>query len=186
MKLGDQLDDTDRRILAELQEDCKAPLAHVGKRVGLSAPSVMERIRKLEEAGIVRGYHAVLSSRKVGLDVTSFIGVSTSPRGIDELESQLPDFEEVLECHHVTGAYTMLLKVKTQNTETLEKLISRIRLIDGVTRTETLVVLSTRLERTLIPLGVRAGDPVPARRTNGSGVSGSATTREQKISAETE
>lgn len=167
MKLGDQLDDTDRRILAELQEDCKAPLAHVGKRVGLSAPSVMERIRKLEEAGIIRGYHAVLNSRKVGLDVTSFIGVSASVRGIDELEEQIANFEEVLESHHVTGAYTMLLKVKTQNTETLEQLISRIRLIDGVTRTETLVVLSTRLERTLIPLSVPAAAPV--KRLNGSG-----------------
>lgn len=179
MKLGDQLDETDRRILAELQEDCKAPLAHVGKRVGLSAPSVMERIRKLEEADIVRGYHALLNSRKVGLDVTAFIGVSTSARAIDQLEAQLSDLEEVLECHHVTGGYTMLLKVKTQNTETLEQLISRIRLIEGVTRTETLVVLSTRLERTQIPLGVRAGDPPPTRRANGSAAS-----RDHKVSAE--
>jgi Lrp/AsnC family leucine-responsive transcriptional regulator len=181
MKLGDQLDETDRKILAELQEDCKAPLAHVGKRVGLSAPSVMERIRKLEEAGIIRGYHAVLNSRKVGLDVTSFIGVSMSVHGIEMLESQISEFEEVLESHHVTGAYTMLLKVKTQNTETLEQLISRIRLIDGVTRTETLVVLSTRLERTLIPLSISAVTTPPARRMNGS-----AQSREQKISVESE
>ena len=181
MKLGDQLDETDRRILSELQEDCKAPLAHVGKRVGLSAPSVMERIRKLEEAGIIRGYHAVLNSRKVGLDVTSFIGVSMSAQGIDGLEAQLLDFDEVLESHHVTGAYTMLLKVKTQNTETLEQLISRIRLIDGVTRTETLVVLSTRLERTLIPLSLPvAAAPPPVRRVNGT------SSREHKISAESE
>lgn len=193
MKLGDQLDETDRRILAELQEDCKAPLAHVGKRVGLSAPSVMERIRKLEEAGIIRGYHALLNSRKVGLDVTAFIGVSMTPNGLDRLESQLAHLEEVLECHHVTGAYTMLLKVKTQNTETLERLISRIRLIDGVTRTETLVVLSTLLERTLVPvgvpmapasgasIGVRAGDPPTAKRHNGA-----SPTKEQKVSAENE
>lgn len=189
MKLGDQLDETDRRILAELQEDCKAPLAHVGKRVGLSAPSVMERIRKLEEAGIIRGYHALLNSRKVGLDVTSFIGVSMTPAGLERLEAQIVHLEEVLECHHVTGAYTMLLKVKTQNTETLERLISRVRLIDGVTRTETLVVLSTMLERTLVPvgtsngavssLGVRAGDPPATKRHNGA----AASPKEQKISA---
>jgi Lrp/AsnC family transcriptional regulator, leucine-responsive regulatory protein len=168
MKLGDtQLDDIDRRILAQLQEDCKAPLAQVGKRVGLSAPSVMERIRKLEEAGIVRGYHALLDSRKVGLDVTAFIGVSMSPRGIERLEDALGDIDEVLECHHVTGAYTVLLKVRTVNTQALEQLISRVRLLDGVLRTETLVVLSTQLERTLIPLGVKADDPPPAKRTNG-------------------
>lgn len=168
MKLGDtQLDDIDRRILAQLQEDCKAPLAQVGKRVGLSAPSVMERIRKLEEAGIVRGYHALVDSRKVGLDVTAFIGVSMSPRGIERLEDVLGDIDEVLECHHVTGAYTVLLKVRTANTQALEQLISRVRLLDGVLRTETLVVLSTQLERTLIPLGVKTDDPLPARRSNG-------------------
>ena len=186
MKLGDQLDETDRRILAELQEDCKAPLAHVGKRVGLSAPSVMERIRKLEEADIIRGYHAVLNSRKVGLDVTAFIGVSTSATGIERIEEQISRFDEVLECHHVTGGYTMLLKVKTQNTETLEQLISRIRLIEGATRTETLVVLSTRLERTLLPIGIpaaptKAGEPPAAKRQNGG-----AAARGSKVSAETE
>jgi Lrp/AsnC family leucine-responsive transcriptional regulator len=166
MKLGDtHLDETDRRILAELQADCKAPLAQVGKRVGLSAPSVMERIRKLEEAGVIRGYHAQLDSRGVGLDVTSFIGVSMSPTGILDFEAKLEDLEEVQECHHVTGAYTMLLKVKTQNTQTLEGLISRLRFMDGVVRTETLVVLSTRLERVQIPLGINADDPPPARRT---------------------
>jgi Lrp/AsnC family leucine-responsive transcriptional regulator len=169
MKLGDtQLDDIDRRILAQLQEDCKAPLAQVGKRVGLSAPSVMERIRKMEEAGILRGYHALLDSRKVGLDVTAFIGVSMSPTGIERLEGVLVTIDEVLECHHVTGAYTVLLKVRTQNTQALERLISRVRLLDGVLRTETLVVLSTQLERTLIPLGVSPDAPPPARRANGS------------------
>jgi Lrp/AsnC family leucine-responsive transcriptional regulator len=169
MKLGDtQLDDIDRRILAHLQEDCKAPLAQVGKRVGLSAPSVMERIRKMEEAGILRGYHALVDSRKVGLDVTAFIGVSMSPTGIERLEGVLVTIDEVLECHHVTGAYTVLLKVRTQNTQALERLISRVRLLDGVLRTETLVVLSTQLERTLIPLGVKADDPPPVKRGNGS------------------
>jgi len=164
MKLGEsQIDELDRRILAELQRDCKAPLAQVGKSVGLSAPSVMERIRKLEQAGVIKGYHAVIDSRAVGLDVTAFIGVSTSPHGIDKFESQLSDFEQVLECHHVTGSHTMLLKIKTENTQALEQLISRLRLVDGVLRTETLVVLSTRLERTEVPLMVRAADSAVKR-----------------------
>lgn len=170
MKLGDtHLDDIDRRILAQLQEDCKAPLAQVGRRVGLSAPSVMERIRKLEEADIIRGYHALVDSRKVGLDVTAFIGVSMASNGIDRLEQVLVEIDEVLECHHVTGAYTVLLKVRAQNTHALERLISRVRMLEGVLRTETLVVLSTQLERTLIPLGVNADDPPPAKRGNGNG-----------------
>jgi Lrp/AsnC family transcriptional regulator, leucine-responsive regulatory protein len=167
MKLGEtQIDELDRRILAELQTDCKAPLAQVGKSVGLSAPSVMERIRKLEQAGVIKGYHAVIESRLVGLDVTAFIGVSTSSTGIKTFESQLEHFEQVLECHHVTGSYTMLLKIKTENTQALEGLISRLRMVDGVVRTETLVVLSTRLERTEVPLGVRdVSGALDARRT---------------------
>jgi Lrp/AsnC family transcriptional regulator, leucine-responsive regulatory protein len=183
MKLGDtQLDETDRRILAQLQEDCKVPLAQVGKRVGLSAPSVMERIRRLEEAGIVTGYCALVDSRRVGLDVTAFIGISMTPTAIDCFEAQLEHVDEVLECHHVTGAYTMLLKVKTQNTQTLERLISRLRLMDGVLRSETLVVLSTRMERTQVSLGIHVDDPLPVKRANGNGASH----KELKVSAESE
>lgn len=168
MKLGaDQIDETDRRILAELQEDCKVALAQLGKRVGLSAPSVMERMRKLEQAGVIKGYHAVLDARQVGLDVTAFIGVVVKPRGIDQFEQELEGFAQVLECHHVTGAYTMLLKVKAARTQELEQLISGLRLVDAVERTETLVVLSTRSERTQVPLGVSLDDPPPARRNSG-------------------
>ncbi len=181
MKLGDtQLDDTDRRILSLLQEDCKVPLAQVGKRVGLSAPSVMERIRRLEEAGIVTGYRALLDSRRVGFDVTAFVGISMTPTAIDRFEAQLEHVDEVLECHHVTGAYTMLLKVKTQNTQTLERLISRLRLMEGVLRSETLVVLSTRMERTQLSLGVDVDEPPPVKRASG------ATPKEPKINAESE
>jgi Lrp/AsnC family leucine-responsive transcriptional regulator len=171
MKLGESnIDELDRRILAELQADCKIPLAQVGKRVGLSAPSVMERIRKLEDAGIIRGYVAILDSRRVGLDVTAFIGVSVSPAGIATVESELPSFEEVLECHHVTGGYTLLIKVATANTLSLERLISRLRFIEGVVRTETLVVLSTKLERTQVPLPDVSSEVAPNRRAAKDGL----------------
>ncbi len=181
MKLGDtQLDDIDRRILVQLQDDCKIPLAQIGRRVGLSAPSVMERIRRLEEAGIISGYTAQVVSRRVGLDVTAFIGISMAPEVIAHFESQLEHVEEVQECHHVTGAHTMMLKVKTRNTQTLERLISRLRLMQGVLRSETLVVLSTRMERTRLPLGVQGDGPLPAKRANG------ATSKEPKTDVENE
>src|SRR5262249_15064980 len=114
-------DDTDRRILAMLQDDCRTPLARLGEQVGLSAPAVLERIKKLEAAGVVSGYHAVLDGRRLGLDVTAFIGVITSePDSIAHFERAVVALEDVLECHHVTGEYTFLLKVKTANTSTLE------------------------------------------------------------------
>lgn len=146
-----ELDATDRAILELLQENCKRPLATIGEKVGLSAPSVVERIHKLEEAGVIVGYVALLDGRRVGKDVTAFIGVRTDqPRSIDALERQVGAIDDVLECHHVTGAHTLLLKVKTYNTEALELLIGRIRSLEGITGTETMVVLSTGAERPYI------------------------------------
>lgn len=142
------LDAIDLSLLRELQADAKMPLNRLGKRVGLSAPSVMERIRKLEQGGVITGYHARVEPRKVGLDIAAFIGVSiNSPAAITEFETWVQDQPEVLECHHVTGAHTLLLKVKARNTRALEQLISRVRSIRGVERTETMVVLSTHSER---------------------------------------
>jgi Lrp/AsnC family leucine-responsive transcriptional regulator len=156
------LDATDRRILDLLQENCKRPLAAIGEKVGLSAPSVTERIHKLEQSGVITDYVALLDARRVGLDVTAFIGVSIGhPRLIDSFEGEIAAVDDVLECHHVTGSHTLMLKIKTENTETLEGLIDRIRSIDGVSRTETMIVLSTRTERPRIPL---EGADAPRRR----------------------
>jgi Lrp/AsnC family leucine-responsive transcriptional regulator len=142
------LDEIDRRILALLQADCKTPLAKVGEKVGLSAPSVVERVRKLEAEGFITGYHARLDARRLGMDITAFIGVSIGhPKGIAYFEKQLQHLHDVLECHHVTGGYTLLLKAKTHDTQSLENLIRTLRSIEGVERTETSVVLSTKVER---------------------------------------
>lgn len=145
------LDLVDRQILGVLQDDCKTPLARIGQLVGLSAPSVVERLRKLEGAGVIRGYHAVVSARHLGLDVTAFIGVSINyPKMIGTFEQVVASVPDVLECHHVTGDHTLLLKVKTRNTATLEQILSRIRSTPGVERTHTMIVLSTQAERTQI------------------------------------
>lgn len=154
MKLGSQLpelDAIDLQILAMLQEHCKVSLARVGEQVGLSAPSVIERIKKLEDSGVITGYHAAVDARRLGKDVTAFIGVSINhPRRLGQFEKIVESLDDVLECHHVTGQHALLLKVKTHNTSSLEQLISRIRSIEGVERTETMVVLSTHTERSQI------------------------------------
>ena len=165
---GNGLDEIDRRILGLLQVDCKTPLAKIGEKVGLSAPSVVERVRKLEGEGFITGYHAALDARRLGVDITAFIGVSIGhPKGIQTFEQQLPKLLDVLECHHVTGAHTLMLKVKTQNTETLEELIDRVRSLEGVSRTETMVVLSTHMERTRIALPPEEAVAARPRRSGG-------------------
>jgi len=159
-----ELDAADRGILEGLQDNCKQSLGALGEKVGLSAPSVVDRIHKLEEAGVIRGYAALLDARRVGKDVTAFIGVSTDrPAAIRSVAREVCLMDEALDCHHVTGSHTLMLKVKTRSTETLEGLIDRVRGLDGVTRTETMVVLSTHAERPRISFSEEADaedDPV--------------------------
>ena len=159
-----ELDAIDRGILDGLQDNCKQSLAVLGEKVGLSAPSIVDRIHKLEEAGVIRGYTALLDARRVGKDVTAFIGVSTDhPAAIRSVGREVSLIDEVLECHHITGSHTLLLKLKTRSTETLEGLIDHVRGLDGVTRTETMIVLSTHAERPRIAFSEEAdtdGGPV--------------------------
>jgi Lrp/AsnC family leucine-responsive transcriptional regulator len=164
-----EFDATDRAILELLQENCKQPLAAIGEKVGLSAPSVVERIHKLEEAGVITDYVALVDARRLGKDVTAFIGVCTErPRAIGSLERQIASIDDVLECHHVTGAHTLMVKVKTENTASLEDLIERVRSLEGVQRTETMVVLSTHTERPRVALDARDEFVArPSRRPGG-------------------
>jgi len=171
MKLGGdspELDAIDLQILSILQANGRIPHTKLAEQVGLSAPSVIERVKKLEDSGLIAGYYAALDARRLGKDVTAFIGVSIShPKTIDLFEHTVDLLEDVLECHHVTGQHTILLKVKTENTTSLERLISAIRSIEGVSRTETMVVLSTHTERNTI--AVHANGEAPVEVPNGHG-----------------
>jgi len=173
MKLGGsaaELDAIDLQIIDILQEQGRIPHVKLGEQVGLSAPSVIERVKKLEDSGIITGYHASVDARRLGKDVTAFIGVSINhPRLIGLFEHSVATLEDVLECHHVTGAHTLLLKVKTDGTSSLERLISSIRSIEGVERTETMVVLSTHTERVQIAVR-RAQAESNGRRQRHNGV----------------
>lgn len=174
MKLGSEAiepDAIDLQIISVLQEHGRIPLTKLADQVGLSAPSVIERVKKLEDGGIITGYHASVDARKLGKDVTAFIGVSIGhPRSIGLFEQTVALLDDVLECHHITGEHTVLLKVKTNNTGTLEDLIRTIRLIDGVARTETMVVLSTHTERTQISVSNDDHEPGNGKRHRHAGV----------------
>jgi len=169
-RIAPEFDALDRQILELLQQNCKQPLAAIGEKIGLSAPSVVERIHKLEEAGVITEYVAVLDAAKLGKNVAAFIGVCTEqPRATGSLERRVAQVEDVLECHHVTGAFTLMLKVKTQSTASLENVIQTIRSLEGVTRTETNVVLSTYAEHQKITLHhLQQSDSRPVRRSGGS------------------
>jgi Lrp/AsnC family leucine-responsive transcriptional regulator len=138
------LDQIDLKILSILQNSGRTHLADIAKEVDLSSPAVMERVKKLEARGVIKGYRAVLDAKKVGKDITAFVGISVShQRYIAAFASYVSGQPDVLECHHVTGEESFIVKVKTANTESLEKLLGEIRSVEGVTRTVTKVVLST-------------------------------------------
>ncbi len=148
-----KLDAIDIQILKMLQERGRTKRSELAEKVGLTIPSVSERLRKLESMGIIKGYHALLDPRKVGLEVTAFILVETeSPRYFDQILQRAVNNEEILECHGVTGEGSFLLKARTSSTASLEDLLNEIGSWPGVTNTRTSVVLSSPKETTVLPL----------------------------------
>ena len=148
------LDPIDYRIVQLLQRDARTTQVQIAAAVGLSQPSVADRIRKLEASGVVRGYVARVDERRLGNDIRAFIGVRIShPRHHDAFTRRVQQIPEVLECHRVAGLDSYVLKVVARNTEALDDLISdTLRRLAGVTRTTTTIVLATVKETTAVPL----------------------------------
>ena len=146
------LDERDLGIIAALQEDARATYADVGRHVGLSASSVHERVRKLEQAGVIRGYRAVVDAAALGLFVTALVAVTPmDPTQPDDLPDRVGEFSEISDCFSVAGEANYVLKVRVRTTGDLEDLIRRLREKAGV-NTRTTVVLSTPFEgRPLTP-----------------------------------
>jgi len=140
------MDDRDLTIVAALQRDGRATFAEVGREVGLAASSVHQRVRRLEEQGVIRGYRAELDPETFGLFVTALVSVTPlDPRQPDDLPERIREFEEVEDCRSVAGDENYVLKVRARTTADLEDLLRRIREKAEV-QTRTTVVLSTPFE----------------------------------------
>lgn len=141
-------DATDRRILEILHEDGRASHAAIAKKVPLSAPAVGERIRKLEQAGVIRGYRAELGREALGLTVSAFVWIAPQPRKPGQaLVERLSRLKQVEQLHSVAGAYSYLLLVRVGSTRELDEFLDRLVMLEGVERTETTMVLSTPVDR---------------------------------------
>ena len=149
------LDLKDRQILEMLQVDAKTSQAEIARRVGLSAASVNERIHKLEQTGVIRRYVALLDDRKVGNDITAFIEVFIEhPRHEPSFIEKMLALDEVQECHHVTGEFSLLLKIRVRDMEALQHLLLRqLNALEGVRQTRTVLALSTSKEESYVPTG---------------------------------
>jgi len=144
-------DDIDIKILSTLQENGRTKRNKLAELVGLSVPSVSERLNKLEERGVIEGYYAKVNKKAFGLDIMAYIHViMESSKYYKSLISHVDKFPQILECHSVLGEGSHLFKVVVKNTEALEKLLSEIQTWPGVMATKTTFVLSTIKETTAI------------------------------------
>ncbi len=149
------MDAIDLQIIRLLTEYGRMTFSELAERVGLSGPSTADRVRRLEERGVIAGYHAVVDPASIGLGLTAFVAVTlSSPAGRERFLEALSALPQVVECHHIAGDDDYLLKVHTAGTSGLESLVSDgLKAVPGVARTRTTVVLSSPYERALAPMG---------------------------------
>lgn len=141
------IDDIDRNILKELQIDARTSYAELGRRVGLTTPAVIERVRKLEDAGIITGYRAEIDTGKVGLPIMAFIRMSIVGVDYSHIIEVAESSIEVLECHRGTGGDSFIMKVAVSSVEHLQQMIDRLTPY-GITTTT--IVLSSPVKGRVI------------------------------------
>jgi len=145
------IDDLDIQILKSLQQNGRTKRNELAEQVGLSVPSVSERLKKLEDNKIIEGYYTKVNKQAFGYDILAFILVMMdSSKHYKDLIKHVDKHPNILECHSVLGEGSHLLKVLVKNTESLEKLLSEVQTWPGVTGTKTTYVLSTLKETTAI------------------------------------
>lgn len=147
-----ELDGRDRQILHLVQRDATLAQSEIARQVGLSTAAVHERLKKLEAAGVIRRWTAVVDPAAVGAQVTAFVEVFVEhPRFEPAFLEKLLELDDVLECHHVTGDFSLLLKVRVQDIAALQRLLhDHVASQEGVRQTRTVVVLSTAKEETYV------------------------------------
>lgn len=154
------LDPIGWNILAELQENARIQLAELGRRVGLSNPAVIERVRRMEETGIITGYRVEIDHRKVGLPVSAYIRIRINGDYISRFISAVRDMPEVSECHRITGDDTFLVKVYAASTQELERIVDSF---NPYMTTNTMLVLSSPATRRTIQPPPESVAPSPRR-----------------------
>ena len=153
-KTAPSLDSADLQILALLQEDARMPNAEIGRRLELVASAIFQRLRKLEEQGVIVGHETRVAPDAVGLGMLAFVFVKVDERvGNHETALSLSDLSEVQELHHVAGEDCYLLKVRVADAEDLGRFLrDKVGLIGSVLSTRTTVVLETIKETGKLPL----------------------------------
>ncbi|AIN74923.1 Lrp/AsnC ligand binding domain-containing protein [Flavobacterium psychrophilum] len=144
-----EIDGIDKEILRFLMEDARKPILQIANKIGISGAAIHQRLRKLEEAGVISGSRLIVNTKVLGYNTMAFVGVylekaSSNPEAVKELK-KIP---EVLECHYTTGNWSILIKIICRDNEHLMNLLNKkIQPIAGVSRTETFISLDQQIER---------------------------------------
>ncbi|MDX2342473.1 MAG: Lrp/AsnC family transcriptional regulator [Acidimicrobiia bacterium] len=151
------LDETDKAILRLLQSDGRISNAEVARQVGLSAPATHARVKRLEEAGVVRQYSTLLDREAIGFDMVCFINVSLQLHqfeAIERFKELMQDMPEVLECYHITGEFDYLLKAVFRNRDELQEfVVNKLTPIPGMARINTSLALIEIKATQQLPIG---------------------------------
>lgn len=151
-----KIDDIDKKILGILQSRAKITNAKLSEEIGLSPAPTLERVKKLEQMGIISSYHAKLNTEKIGLGVTTFVLATLNGHNrvnIEGFVSAIEEIPEVVECHHITGAGDFILKVVAKDIASYQKLmLEKISDIKQVDNMQSMVVLSTFKDSKVIPV----------------------------------
>ncbi len=151
-----KLDNTNREILSILQNDGSITNADLARKVGLAPASTLERVRKLENSGIISGYAALVNHEKVGVPILAIVEITMSDHSaasIKAFQDAVQEIPEILECYHVAGEKDFILKIVAKDIPDYERLaVAKIAVIPNLGRVSTMFVLSTKKQRTNIPL----------------------------------
>lgn len=138
------MDIIDYKLLKCLKENSRENATNIGMKINLSTSAVIERIKKLENSGVIEGYTTIVNQRALGSEITAFISVSLEhPKYNEKFIRMVNENNSISECHYIAGDFDFILKVITQKGKTLEEVLNYIKAINGVSLTRTSVVLST-------------------------------------------
>lgn len=148
-----ELDATDRAILDALQEDARTPFSEIARRIEMSSATVHDRVNRMEEAGVIRGYHADVDPKAVGLGISAIVGLRVKQGREEATLERLRDIDGIQEVNLTTGEWDVVMRVYAEDTEALRRLMfDRVAQMEGFARSQTMVVLGTTFEEHQLPL----------------------------------
>ncbi|XVH31814.1 Lrp/AsnC family transcriptional regulator [Haloferacaceae archaeon DSL9] len=147
------LDDTDRAILRILQEDARTPFSEIARRIEMSSATVHDRVGRMEDAGVIQGYHAHVDAKSIGYGVSALVGLRVEQGREEDALERLREIDGVREVHLTTGEWDVVLRLYAKDTDGLRELMfNNIANMDGFSRSQTMIILGTDYDAPGVPI----------------------------------